>query len=159
MRVRLYFAATIVSSAMSCMVHAEPLPRFEDCLVAVQSKPASAPRLKFADAQGKKYKTVIRDAASEPVNFAGHYVLTTWGCGAGCVMAAAIDTQSGRVTSLPFTTSDWPTNVTEPLAWRANSCLLVVRGSRNEGSEHGTYYYAFDGKTFKLRANVSDPMR
>jgi hypothetical protein len=30
----------------------------------------------------------------------------------------------------------------------------VIRGSRNESAEHGTYYYAFDGKRFNLRASI-----
>ncbi|MCG5075352.1 hypothetical protein [Paraburkholderia tagetis] len=107
----------------------------------------------FADARMRQYRTAIRDAAKGPINFAGRYVLASWGCGAGCVMAAAIDTQSGRVTSLPFSVSDWPLDVTEPLSYRANSCLLIVHGSRNESPEHGTYYYAFDGKVFTLRAS------
>ena len=71
-------------------------------------------------------------------------------------MAAAVDAKSGHVTSLPFTVSDWPLDVTEPLSYRANSCLLVVRGSRNESAEHGVYYYAFDGKAFQLRASTTD---
>ncbi|WP_157763738.1 hypothetical protein [Paraburkholderia aromaticivorans] len=93
---------------------------------------------------------MIRDAASQRVNFAGHYVLATWGCGSGCVTAAAIDSKSGRVSSLPFTVSNWPMDVTAPLSYRTNSCLLVVRGSRNESTDRGTYYYAFDGKAFTL---------
>ena len=65
-------------------------------------------------------------------------------------MAAVIDKTSGRVTSLPFTVSDWPRDVTEPLQYRANSCLLIVQGSRNESREHGRYYYSFDGALFRL---------
>ena len=72
-------------------------------------------------------------------------------------MAAAVDMKTGRVTSLPFTVSDWPLDVTEPLTYRPNSCLLVVQGSRNESKEHGTYYYDFDGKAFHLRAMVAQP--
>ncbi len=80
------------------------------------------------------------------------YVIAEWGCGSACVMAAVIDKSSGRGTSLPFTVSDWPVDVTEPLEYRANSCLVIVRGSRNESREHGTYYYTFDGAQFHLLA-------
>lgn len=44
------------------------------------------------------------NAASESqlVNFAGHYILTTWGCGSGgCVDGAIIDAKSGDVFWLP----------------------------------------------------------
>lgn len=154
MRLSYWLFATLVSGAVSSVARAESLPKFEDCPVAIESKHANVPRLIFTDAKSRHYSSIIRDAAKEPINFAGHYVLATWGCGAGCVMAAAIDTNSGRVTSLPFTVSDWPLDITEPLAYRADSCLLIAHGSRNESSEHGTYYYGFDGKAFNLRAST-----
>lgn len=136
--------------------HASPsMPAFSTCSAKVETKPYTMPPLKFADARARQYRTVIRDAAKGAVDFAGHFILATWGCGSGCIMAAAIDTKTGRVTSLPFSVSDWPLDVTEPLSYRADSCLLVVKGSRNEGDEHGTYYYVFDGKAFRLR--VSEP--
>lgn len=138
------------------LAHAQQSLTFKDCPATVQTKHAT-PRLAFADARAQRYRTIIQEAAKNPVDFAGRYILATWGCGAGCVMAAAIDTKSGRVTSLPFTVSDWPLDVTEPLSYRADSCLLIVRGSRNESAGHGTYYYAFDGKTFRLRASEASP--
>jgi len=112
------------------------------------SKPV---RLKLADAESRRYQTQLREASRQAPDFAGHYILANWGCGAGCVMAAAIDTHTGAVYKLPFTVSDWPLEVTEPLSYQAASRLLVVRGSRNEKG-HGTYYYAFDGRSFKLVA-------
>ncbi|SMG58294.1 hypothetical protein [Paraburkholderia susongensis] len=155
MRVSLWLFAALVFGPTSSIARAEPPLRLEDCPVAVE--PAHAiPHLTFTDAKARHYSSVIRDATKEPVNFAGRYVLATWGCGAGCVMAAAIDTKTGRVISLPFTVSDWPADVTEPLSYLADSCLLIVRGSRNESAQHGTYYYAFDGKTFRLRTRASE---
>ena len=69
-------------------------------------------------------------------------------------MAAAIDKKSGRIVPLPFTVSDWPLDVSEPIEYRANSCVVIVKGSRNESNEHGTYYYAFNGTSFHLRATA-----
>jgi len=125
------------------------IPVLEDCPVPVDIKRAT-PRLKFMDSRDRQFKTVIRDAAKGPINFAGHHILATWGCGANCVMASAVDVKSGMVRSLPFSVSGWPLNVTEPLSFRPDSCLLIVRGSRNESTERGTYYYMFDGQAFKL---------
>jgi hypothetical protein len=147
MRVHSLLIASLLG-VVSSVAHGEADPRFADCPVPVENIHTSMPRLQYGDAQSRHYKTAIREAARGPVNFAGHYVLATWGCGAGCVMAAAIDKKTGRVTSLPFTVSDWPLDVTEPLSYRADSCILVVRGSRNESAAHGTYYYGFDGKAF-----------
>ena len=58
--------------------------------------------------------------------------LASWGCGASCVMGAAIDAKTGVVTHLRFTISNWPLDVTEPLGYKPASSLLIVRGSRNE---------------------------
>jgi hypothetical protein len=151
---RIHFAA-LAFAVFANFANAQDLPNFWDCPAKLQAKRAT-PRLTFTDARSRQYKTVIQNAAKEPVNFAGRYILAAWGCGAGCVMAAAIDAKSGRVTSLPFTVSDWPLDVSEPLSYHASSCLLVVHGSRNESTEHGTYYYTFDGTAFKLRASKPD---
>ena len=64
-------------------------------------------------------------------------------------MGGVVNAQNGVVNMLPFSVSDWPLNVTEPLSFRKDSCLLVVRGSRNEQG-HGTYYYKFKGNGFEL---------
>jgi hypothetical protein len=149
------FAALFVGAFAAC-AHAEPTPTFADCPARVQTK-HETPHIVFADARARQYRTVIRDAAKGPIDFAGHYTIATWGCGSACLMAAAIDQKTGRVISLPFTVSDWSPDVTEPLAYHADSCMLVVRGSRNESDEHGTYYYTFDGKAFQLRAAEVEP--
>ncbi len=137
--------------ALSSVAHAQRAVTFADCPVKLEAA-HKTPRLVF-DAKSRQYRSEITNAAGGPPNFAGHYILAQWGCGAGCVMAAAIDTKTGHVSSLPFTVSDWPLNVTEPLNFHVNSCLLVVQGSRNESKQHGTYYYAFDGKSFRLQAS------
>lgn len=157
MRTPLKAVALLFLCTASGIVHAQQPPKFEDCPATVEARRAP-PRLTF-DTRSREYNSTIREAARGAVNFAGHFVLAQWGCGAGCIMAAAIDTKSGRVTSLPFTISGWPLDVTEPLTYHANSCLLVVQGSRDESREHGTYWYAFDGKAFRLRATVPEPAR
>src|SRR4051812_38998112 len=43
------------------------------------------------------YRTNLRNAAKEGVNFAGHYILTTWGCGTNCSQTAIIDARNGQV--------------------------------------------------------------
>jgi hypothetical protein len=122
-------------------------PRFTDCATVVQhfSVPAN---LKLIG-NDRAYATQLRRTVGQPVNFAGRFVLTGWGCGAGCVMGAAVDAQTGAVVMLPFTVSDWPLDVTEPLEFRKDSCLLIVHGRRNE-EERGTFFYRFDGKRFQL---------
>lgn len=135
-------------------VLASELPKFEDCPVAqeVVKKPA---HLKLSNPGSKQYATTLRQASKQPINFAGHFVLATWGCGSGCVMGGAINVKTGDVAMLPFTVSDWPLNVTEPLQFKKDSCLLTVQGSRNEEG-HGKYYYKFDGSSYELLKALDD---
>lgn len=45
----------------------------------------------------RMFRTNLRNAAKEGVNFAGHYVLTGWGCGTNCSEWAIIDARNGKV--------------------------------------------------------------
>jgi hypothetical protein len=40
---------------------------------------------------------MIREGGKEGPNFAGHYTIIQWGCGAACVSYAIIDARSGEV--------------------------------------------------------------
>jgi hypothetical protein len=44
-------------------------------------------------AEGYKYGTV---------NFAGHYITISWGCGTGCMSGMMVDIQDGKVYDLPM---------------------------------------------------------
>ena len=73
-------------------------PRFEDYPAGA----AFAGRNRFfLDRMDLGYRTRLHEAAQQRPDFAGHYVLALWGCGAECLMGAAVDVRSGRVTWLP----------------------------------------------------------
>ena len=124
------------------------VPRFEDFAVS-DTFAGKAAKVRLVSADDKEYATRIREAGRQKPNFAGHYVLASWGCGASCVSTVAIDAKTGRVTWLPFTVCCWDVDVQEPIEFRRDSRLLVVHGSRNEKGS-GTYYYALDKDKFKL---------
>ena len=109
---------------------------------------ARRPPLQFRSALSRRYRTDLQEAAAGPVNFAGHYVLTSIGCGAGCVQVAAIDAGAGTVTWLPPTVCCWPLAMTEPLEYRRDSRLLIVHGALNEKGS-GVHAFVFDGRRFK----------
>src|SRR5215204_1656338 len=44
-----------------------------------------------------RFRTNLRNAARGKVNFAGHYILTQWGCGTNCSQTAVIDAKDGSV--------------------------------------------------------------
>ena len=134
--------------ANTAVFAASPAPMFQ--AYAVKSVFTGRPaRIRLTDADAKRYTTILRQAARRKPNFAGHYVLASWGCGASCSMSAAVDLKTGNVTMLPFTVCCSDADVAEPLEFRLHSRLLVIRGSRNE-TGNGTYYYDFDGKRFTL---------
>ncbi|MGZ3182710.1 MAG: hypothetical protein ACXU8N_09735 [Telluria sp.] len=123
-------------------------PRFEDFPAAAVSS-VHAP-LHLRDRRSRQYSTQLREAARQPMNFSGHYVLATWGCGASCVMGGAVDLATGNVAWLPFTVCCWDLDITEPLEFRPDSRLLIVHGSLDEkGSGSDTHFFAFDGRRFR----------
>src|SRR5580698_5892067 len=54
----------------------------------------------------RDFRTRLRNEAKFGTNFAGHYILARWGCGAGCFTVAVIDALSGRVWFAPFSVED-----------------------------------------------------
>ena len=62
-----------------------------------------------SDPNARHWRTVIRrDCKAQGVNFAGHYTIAEWGCGAMCQILAVVDRIDGRVyfTGIPFDTLD-----------------------------------------------------
>ena len=129
-------------------------PRFEDMPVTEKFAGKPAP-VKLLTTEARRYRTVIREGAREGPNFAGHFTIVTWGCGAGCVQFAIVDAKTGLVYSPRFyvaarTHFDEETDQPdEPLQFRIDSKLLIVSGSPNEKNE-GVYYYSWDGKRLAL---------
>jgi hypothetical protein len=112
-------------------------------------KPAA---LRLVSKQDHEFRTALRRAAQASPNFAGHFILTSVGCGASCVMTAAIDAKTGKVAWLPFTLCCWDEQVREPIAFRLDSDLIILHGRKNEG-ESGTWMMRFvDGKFAPISA-------
>ena len=110
----------------------------------------------------RNYRTRLREAARETPNFAGHYIIAAWGCGAGCLMGAVIDANTGKVYWFPHTICCWnETNRDEdfkPIEFRPNSRLIVFTGLRDEkDGDQGAHFYEFDGKRFKLIRTIAAP--
>jgi len=96
------------------------------------------------------YRTMIRDAAAKGPNFAGHFTIAQWGCGAGCVSIAIVDEKTGHVWDGPFKAlSMKATDSQEPLEFRLDSRLLIAHGCPEE-KNCADYYYEWTGTGFKL---------
>src|SRR6185312_8767439 len=117
-----------------------------------QGKP-SAPIL---STDQRWYRTVIRQGAKSKVQFAGHYTVPVFGCGAGCAGFYIVDSISGKVYD-GFTVADslaWimkPGNEdTRRIKFHPNSQLFRVTGCPNE-TNCGFYVYEMvDGTGLKL---------
>ncbi len=123
-------------------------PRFDAYGVHVQRGSIKG-RIQVVEPASRRYTEMLQSAVGKPVNFAGHFVLTIWGCGASCIMGAAIDAKNGAISWLPFTVCCWSREIMQPLEYRPDSRLLLVHGSRNEKGS-GTHAYLFDGHAFAL---------
>jgi hypothetical protein len=110
------------------------------------------------DTKSRQYANLLREAATHKPNFAGHYIFASWGCGTSCIMSAAIDTKTGAVEWLPFTVCCWDASVAEPIDFRLNSRLLIIRGSRNETGS-GVYFYEFNRHAFLMIESEEDTDR
>jgi len=135
--------------------------RFADFPVSAaehfKGRPAA---VKLTSAEARRYRTMIREGAREGPNFAGHYTIVQWGCGAGCVQFAVVDAKTGAVYVPSFyvgpreqiqAETEEPA---EPLQFRIDSKLLIVSGAPNEKNE-GLYYYKWDKERFRLMVRTT----
>jgi hypothetical protein len=150
MNLRLYRSICLVAlfTVQLCAAESPSEPQFE----SYPTKPdviTKNAEVRIAGRMERSYITRLRFAAKQKPNFAGHYILTAWGCGAACLVPVAIDAKTGVVVWLNFSVCCWQLQVKEPLEFKLNSSLLIVRGSRNVEGQ-GTYYYLLKDQEFVL---------
>jgi hypothetical protein len=138
---------------LSFLAAAGDIPTFEQFKVMDKYKGQLASPILRTRMQ-RTFHTVIRDAAQSGPNFAGHFTLAEWGCGAGCVSMAIVDAKTGTAYDGPFNLLGYDlSNVyeggEEQLEFRIDSRLVIARGCPGE-KDCGTYYYEWTGDRFKL---------
>jgi len=135
------------------------VPQFSDYPAHPYSGPAAP--LILASKMDINFRTRLLEAARGPVNFAGVYSLATFGCGTECVMGAAVNLRTGRVVWLPSTICCWPADADakfQPVAFRADSTLLVLSGLRDEKEgDQGAHFYRIDGDRFVFIRDIPHP--
>lgn len=109
--------------------------------------------------EANRFRTNLRNAVKEGVNFAGHFILTTWGCGTNCSVGAIIDARDGKVffpnelEGAGYGYCELPDD-NEQFVYNANSRLLVLSGFKGgdlniENAPCGIYYYEWTGTKLK----------
>ena len=128
----------------------KPMPRFQDFRVSQIFKGKTA-SVKLSSPQARMFRTMLSVNAKGGVNFAGHYIVATWGCGSDCHSLAIIDARTGNVYFTPSLLSVLGQRYQEEdrLQFRKDSSLLIVAGSRNEEGS-GRYYYVWKNNRLKL---------
>jgi len=138
-----------------CAAESQSAPQFESYATKADVITKNA-EVRITGKMERTYITRLRYAAKQKPNFAGHYILTAWGCGASCLVPVAIDARTGVVVWLNFSVCCWPLDVDKPLEFKLTSTLLIVRGSRNENGG-GTYYYVLKDQRFSLLKAEENP--
>ena len=139
---------TFLGSNLGAFQASDRVPQFRDYPVKEVYRRKTAPLV--LTRKDRMYRTMLSEAAkTQKPNFAGHYILTYWGCGTTCVDGAIIDAKTGRVYWWDFTVCCWPVEVEEPIVVKLNSRLIVFAGARNEKeNDIGTHFYKFQNGRF-----------
>lgn len=129
---------------------AAQVPQFRDFTVPVFTGPNAPVRL--VTPGDKMFRTRLSEGSKQPVNFAGHYILTTWGCGTSCETGSVIDARTGQVIDLPGSICCEPPEAVddkfERIIARRDSRLLVLSGRINESGEQGAHFYLLESGRF-----------
>jgi hypothetical protein len=135
-------------------------PRFRDYPARLYAGANAVPDVR-TDPRSRRYRTQLTSWAKEKTNFAGHYILATWGCGTGCTEIALIDAMTGKVFHPPGARTNSIENVDYEvlvevesgerradfgaLQYRADSRLLVLIGTPDGRVEnHGVSYFVWE---------------
>jgi len=124
-------------------------PKFTDYPVTVLKGPKAPLRLEKRDLD---FRTRYRNLYKSSLNFAGHYIVDTVGCGVGCVFLLKLDVKTGKPAEWDVTSGEDVTECAEDYRdakgevvdkgyyFKPNSRLFVVTGQM-PGNECGARYY------------------
>jgi hypothetical protein len=102
------------------------------------------------------FRTRLRNSFSAPIDFAGEYTLAIWGCGAECLVGAAISKRTGKVVWLPGTVCCWRGDGGN-IIYRPDSRLIVLAGIINEKGDHAAHFYELRDNDFVPIMNIPIP--
>lgn len=132
---------------LPCISHT---PKFSEYPAAIKSA-AKRPSLRQDNPFARQFRTVLGlSLRNDPINLAGHYIKTTFGCGSNCQRVAVINALTGQVVEWPglFEVGDEPDQ--EGLAIRSNSRLVIYQGIPNDGYQGPRAFHYFEAKDGKL---------
>lgn len=123
---------------------ADAMPRHADFAVVPEALP-TPPALIETNSFAHRYRTRLTEGLRDlPVNFAGHYVMVTWGCGTTCLDGGMVDARSGEATALPFlldSFGSFEVEIDDPLLFSADSRLVIMLGRLRAVDEIPRQYF------------------
>ena len=136
------------------LAQGQTLPRFESYPVSGELYGTLAPVI-ISHPRARMFRTMIKEQAKAPPNFAGRYRLATWGCGSDCQGLAVIDARTGKVYFNPraLNVAGVPYQDEERLQFRFDSRLLIISGSVdgfNGYQDEAKFYYVWRNNRFRL---------
>lgn len=174
-----------IALLVEAVIAQSAVPRFEDYTVKnIFTGTAAQPILNTPEE--RRFRTVIREGvakgwgvedgatgkemAKPGPNFAGHYAIIRWSCGAPCLMAAIADLQTGTVLyppitglgigkpdfALPMLTPELAVSRNAELEYRLDSGLLIIKATPRQTAKHPSYVYYFllEGNHWRLLRQV-----
>ena len=114
-------------------------PTFDAFPVAPLYQGKTAP-VDLSHEEAREFQTHLRRTTKEPVNFAGQYVLTTWGAGSGCTYGAIVSKATGKVHLLPGVICNLGRS-SDRITYQKDSRLLILTGYLNDQDPNGRYFY------------------
>lgn len=88
--------AFLLLQPQTVFAQSEHLPCFAEYPAQVYQGETAALALS-SDPNAERFHSQLAQAAQQKPNFAGHYILTSWGCGAFCQTISIVDAQTGKV--------------------------------------------------------------
>lgn len=141
------------------------LPSFDRYPAKVWKGKSKPPNLR-SHKDARLFRTSLRDAAKDGINFAGHFVLTTWGCGSSCTVGAIIDGKTGEV-FFPkqlegFWWQFWDGDERKPFGFQKDSRLLMFLGFEpgdynSQRRRYGFHIYRWTGRALNKIKYIRQP--
>ncbi len=149
----------------------ERAPKFSDFPAKTMFKGKPAP-VRIEGRKARMFRTVLRQGAKEGPNFAGHYTVVVWGCGADSFSLAVVDARNGKVYFPPFgcitlaggydALSIEGKEADNP-AYRRESDLLIFAGAEDTPSlkpeDRSVQFWVFRNGRFDLVYSIPAPGR
>lgn len=116
---------------------------FEKYHVEVQ-KQTHAPIDWSSYPEAKDFKTRITEAyKTNEVDFAGHYVMSIFGCGASCIMGFMVDVRDGKIYDLPLGEENSCLFAEDRALGNASSRLFIAGVCKENAEAKKVYYKAY----------------